>query len=60
MLYWVIIFFVATIVAGIFAFMGIATALAGIAKLLFFIFLLFVISLVMHFVRGHRIVWDRL
>jgi len=52
MLYWALMFFVVAIVAAIFGFTGIALATAGIAKLLFFVFLvLFVISLVTHLGR---------
>ena len=52
MLYWAILFFVVAIVAAVFGFGGIASASAGIAQVLFFIFLvLFVIALVMKFVR---------
>jgi uncharacterized membrane protein YtjA (UPF0391 family) len=52
MLYWALIFFLVAIVAALFGFGGIAIASAGIAKLLFFVFLvLFVISLVAHTAR---------
>ncbi len=52
MLYWTILFFIVAIVAAVFGFGGIASASAGIAQVLFFIFVvLFVISLVMRFVR---------
>jgi uncharacterized membrane protein YtjA (UPF0391 family) len=47
MLHWALAFFLIAILAGIFGFGGIAVASAGIAKLLFFLFLvLFLISLV--------------
>jgi uncharacterized membrane protein YtjA (UPF0391 family) len=47
MLRWALIFFVVAIVAGIFGFAGIMVAAAGIAKLLFYLFLvLFLISLI--------------
>jgi uncharacterized membrane protein YtjA (UPF0391 family) len=47
MLYYALVFFVVAIVAAVFGFGGIATASAGIAKVLFFIFLvLFIVSLV--------------
>ena len=53
MLYWALIFFVVAIIAAVFGFGGIASASAGIAQVLFFIFLiLFVAGLVMHFMRG--------
>jgi uncharacterized membrane protein YtjA (UPF0391 family) len=47
MLNWALIFFIVAIIAAIFGFGGVAFAAAGIAKILFFLFLvLFVISLV--------------
>jgi uncharacterized membrane protein YtjA (UPF0391 family) len=47
MLGWAVVFLIIALVAAVFGFGGIAVASAGIAKLLFFIFLvLFVISLV--------------
>jgi uncharacterized membrane protein YtjA (UPF0391 family) len=47
MLNWALIFFVIAVVAAIFGFSGIAVATAGIAKILFFLFLiLFVVSLI--------------
>ena len=47
MLSWALIFFVVAIAAAIFGFSGIAVASAGVAKILFFLFLiLFVISLI--------------
>lgn len=53
MLYWAIIFFVVAIIAGVFGFGGIASASAGIAQILFFIFLaLFVIALLSRAFRG--------
>lgn len=52
MLYWAVFFFVVALVAALFGFGGIAVAAAGIAKLLFFIFLiLFAVSLVVGIVR---------
>jgi uncharacterized membrane protein YtjA (UPF0391 family) len=49
MLYWALTFFLVALVAAILGFGGIALAAAGIAKLLFFIFLvLFIVSLVAH------------
>jgi len=39
MLRWAVIFFVISIVAAIFGFAGIASAAAGIAKILFYLFL---------------------
>ena len=53
MLYWTLIFLVVALVAGLFGFGGIASASAGIAKILFAIFLvLFLVSLVIGVVRG--------
>jgi uncharacterized membrane protein YtjA (UPF0391 family) len=52
MLSWALIFFVVAIIAAIFGFGGIATASAGIAQVLFFLFLvLFVVSLIMGLAR---------
>lgn len=52
MLRWALTFFILALVAALFGFGGIATAAAGIAKLLFFIFLaVFLISLIAHGVR---------
>lgn len=52
MLNWALTFFVVALLSAIFGFTGIAVAAAGVAKLLFFIFLvLFVLSLVGHLVR---------
>jgi uncharacterized membrane protein YtjA (UPF0391 family) len=49
MLCWALVFLVVAIVAGLLGFGAVAFAAAGIAKLLFFLFLiLFVVSLVMH------------
>jgi uncharacterized membrane protein YtjA (UPF0391 family) len=48
MLRWALVFLMVAIVAGIFGFAGVMVAAAGIAKLLFYVFLvLFVISLAM-------------
>ena len=56
MLTWTIIFLVVALIAGVLGFGGIAGASMGIAKILFFIFLvLFVVSLVMHLVRGRGV-----
>ncbi|SHF75761.1 uncharacterized protein DUF1328 [Litoreibacter halocynthiae] len=52
MLYWALVFFVVAIIAGVFGFGGIASASAGIAQILFFIFLaLFVATLIVRLVR---------
>ncbi len=47
MLRWAIVFFIVALVAAVFGFLGIATAAVGIARILFFLFLvLFLLSLV--------------
>jgi uncharacterized membrane protein YtjA (UPF0391 family) len=52
MLYWTLCFLLISIVAAICGFGGIAVAAAGIAKILFFVFLvLFLASLVMNVAR---------
>jgi len=54
MLYWAFMFLVVAIMAAIFGFGIAASAMAGIAKLLFFLFLIgFVVSMVMH--MGRRV-----
>jgi uncharacterized membrane protein YtjA (UPF0391 family) len=53
MLSWVITFLVIALIAGAFGFTGIAGTSIGIAQTLFYIFIvLFVISLLVHLVRG--------
>jgi uncharacterized membrane protein YtjA (UPF0391 family) len=53
MLYWAAIFFLIAIVAGVFGFGVIATSAAGIAKILFFVFLVFaIVSLIGNAMRG--------
>lgn len=53
MLGWAVTFLIIALVAAVFGFGGIATASAGIAQILFFIFIaLFVIALVARAVRG--------
>jgi uncharacterized membrane protein YtjA (UPF0391 family) len=52
MLRWALAFFVIAIIAAVFGFAGIAVAAAGIAKLLFYLFLiLFLVALVGGLVR---------
>ncbi len=47
MLRWALIFLVVAIIAGVFGFAGVMVAAAGIAKLLFYLFLvLFLVSLI--------------
>jgi uncharacterized membrane protein YtjA (UPF0391 family) len=49
MLYYAVVFLIVAIIAGLLGFGAVAFAAAGIAKLLFFIFLiLFLLSLVRH------------
>jgi uncharacterized membrane protein YtjA (UPF0391 family) len=53
MLSWALTFLVIALIAAALGFTGIYVAAAGIAKLLFFIFLvLFVVSMIMHMARG--------
>ena len=53
MLRWALIFLVVALVAGVLGFGGIAGTSMGIAKILAMIFVvLFLVSLVMHLVRG--------
>jgi uncharacterized membrane protein YtjA (UPF0391 family) len=55
MLSWAIFFLIAALIAALFGFAGIATAFAGIAKILFFVFLVvFAAVLVAHFFGGAR------
>jgi len=56
MLHWALLFFIVAILAAVFGFTGIALAAAGIAKVLFFIFLvLFLISLLTHMWKRPRV-----
>ena len=49
MLSWAIGFFIVAIIAALFGFGGLAASAAGIAKVLFYLFLIgFVVSLVLH------------
>ena len=53
MLYWALMFLVIALIAGVLDFTGVAVASAGIAKVLFIIFLvLFLVSLISHLARG--------
>lgn len=57
MLRYALIFLVVALIAGLLGFGGLAGAAVGIAKILFYIFIiLFVVGLVMHLVRGGRTV----
>jgi uncharacterized membrane protein YtjA (UPF0391 family) len=52
MLGWALVFLLIAILAAVFGFTGIAVAVAGLAKILFFLVLLFVLtSLVFHLSR---------
>ena len=52
MLYYALVFLLIAVLAAIFGFGGIAIASAGIAKILFFVFIvLFVVSLITHMSR---------
>lgn len=56
MLNWAVTFLVIALVAALFGFGGIVSAAIGIAKILFFIFIvLFAISLVMSLINGRKI-----
>lgn len=56
MLSWALTFLVVALIAGLLGFTSVAGAAMGIAKIVFFIFLvLFVVSLVMHLVRGRGV-----
>jgi uncharacterized membrane protein YtjA (UPF0391 family) len=53
MLGWIILLLILSFIAAVFGFGGIAVAAAGIAKILFFIFVvLFLISLIAYLARG--------
>ncbi len=55
MLNWALMFFIIAIVAAIFGFGGIAGSAAGIAKFLFFAFVvLFAISLIFNLAKGGK------
>jgi len=56
MLNWALIFLVVALIAGLLGFTSIAGAAIGIAKILFVVFLvLFLVSTLMHLVRGRRV-----
>lgn len=53
MLHWALVFLVVAVIAAVFGFGGIASASAGIAQILFFIFVaLFVVALVVRALKG--------
>jgi uncharacterized membrane protein YtjA (UPF0391 family) len=56
MLGWALTFLVVALVAGVLGFTTVAGAAFGIAKVLFWVFLiLFVVSLFIHIVRGRKL-----
>ena len=56
MLRWALIFFIVAIIAGFFGFYNVQSASVGIAKILFFIFLIgFVITLILGLMAGKRV-----
>lgn len=56
MLNWAVTFFIIAIVAAVFGFGGIAASAAGIAQMLFWVFVaLFVVSLLVGLVRGKSV-----
>ena len=56
MLGWALTFLVVALIAGVLGFTTIAGTAIGVAKILFFIFLvLFLVSLVMNMMRGRKI-----
>ena len=56
MLRWAIGFFVVALIAALLGFGGLAATAAGIAKFIFYIFLiLFVVSLLAHLMRGSKV-----
>ncbi len=55
MLYWALVFFIVAVTAGVFGFGGISAAAAGVAQILFFIFLgLFALTLIMSLFGGGK------
>jgi uncharacterized membrane protein YtjA (UPF0391 family) len=56
MLYYALVFLVIAIIAGVLGFGVVSFAAAGIAKILFFLFLImFIVSLIMHASRGRTV-----
>jgi len=52
MLYWALVFLLIAILAAVFGFTGISLLAGGVAKILFFVFIvLFVVSLIAHVSR---------
>ena len=56
MLGWALAFLVIALIAALFGFGGIAVAAAGVAKFIFFVFVvLFLASLILHLFSGRRV-----
>ena len=56
MLYWAAVFFIIAIIAAVFGFGGVAGTAVGVAKILFFIFLvLFIVSLLTGVIRRPKL-----
>ena len=56
MLGWALTFLVVALIAAVLGFTSIAGAAMGVAKILFYVFLvLFLVSVVMHFIRGRGV-----
>jgi uncharacterized membrane protein YtjA (UPF0391 family) len=56
MLGWALTFLVVALIAAVLGFTTIAGAAMGVAKILFYVFLvLFLVSIVMHFIRGRGV-----
>jgi uncharacterized membrane protein YtjA (UPF0391 family) len=56
MLYWALVFFIIAVVAGLLGFGGISVAAAGIAQLLFYIFVvIFLVARIAGLIGGRRV-----
>ena len=56
MLYYALVFFIIAVIAGLLGFGFIASAAVGIAKILFFVFLvLFIVTIIGHALRGRSV-----
>lgn len=56
MLYWAIVFFLISLVAGFLGFGGVSTAAAGISKILFFVFLILAAITLVLLITGAAII----
>ena len=55
MLYWALVFFIISVIAGVFGFGGVSVAAAGIAQILFYIFVvIFLVALITGLLGGRR------